>query len=307
VASIVPKTALPEEVLAAALRSLQEGAVVALATVVERHGSAPSTPGQKLALVSRRSPNGDASLEALGTVGGGAVEHAVLAAMHEAVCDPDARPKMSTFRLGPNLGMCCGGSTDILIEPMRPALAVLLVGAGHVGVSTAPILASLGFRVVLSDARDDAVAPERTADLGAKIVHADHDDPEVLAALGAPPDRSMIVVMTHDHQLDQQVIEWALGRGFAFVGGVGSRAKAARTAQRLAAKGFSESDIARVRMPVGVDIGARRPREIAVAIAGELIRARALEEGTIRRQTGDSTVDVREGLAAAPNARETAP
>jgi xanthine dehydrogenase accessory factor len=304
---LVPKTALPEEVLAAALKALGEGAVVALATVVERHGSAPSTPGQKLALLSRRAPDGGAALEAIGTVGGGAVEHAVLAAMHEAVTDPESKPRIATFRLGPNLGMCCGGSTDILIEPMRPAVAVLLVGAGHVGASTAPLLASLGFRVVLADARDDAIADERTRDLGAKIVHAEHDDPEVLEALGAPPERSMIVVMTHDHQLDQRVIEWAIGERFAFVGGVGSRAKAARTAQRLAAKGVAPEDVARVRMPVGVDIGARRPREIAVSIAAELVRVRALDEGTIRRAPAAEAAGAIDPLAAAAREREVAP
>jgi xanthine dehydrogenase accessory factor len=81
--------------------------------------------------------------------------------------------------------------------------------------------------------------------------------------------------MTHDHQLDQVVIEWALAAGFGFVGGVGSRAKAARTRARLEAKGVAAADIARVRMPVGVEIAARTPAEIGVAIAGELVAWRA--------------------------------
>ena len=75
----------------------------------------------------------------------------------------------------------------------------------------------------------------------------------------------------HDHQLDQAAIEWALARGFGFIGGVGSRAKAARTRARLEARSVPEPDIARVRMPIGVDIGARTPGEIAVSIAAELI------------------------------------
>jgi xanthine dehydrogenase accessory factor len=77
--------------------------------------------------------------------------------------------------------------------------------------------------------------------------------------------------MTHDHQLDQEAIAWALGRGFAFVGGVGSRAKAERTRQRLMVRGVSEVDRLRLRMPLGVDIGARTPDEIAIAIAAELV------------------------------------
>jgi xanthine dehydrogenase accessory factor len=85
------------------------------------------------------------------------------------------------------------------------------------------------------------------------------------------PENGICLVMTHDHQLDQAALEWAVKRGFAFVGGVGSRAKAERTRQRLEAKGFPEADRQRIRMPLGVDIGARSPEEIAIAIAAELI------------------------------------
>ncbi len=77
--------------------------------------------------------------------------------------------------------------------------------------------------------------------------------------------------MTHDHALDQRAIEWALKRGFAYVGGVGSRAKAKRTRDRLKAKGFEDADVERVRMPIGVHVGARLPSEIAVAIAAEMV------------------------------------
>jgi xanthine dehydrogenase accessory factor len=80
--------------------------------------------------------------------------------------------------------------------------------------------------------------------------------------------------MTHDHALDQQAIEWALRRGFAFVGGIGSRAKAKRTRDRLEAKGFAEADRTRMRMPLGLGIGARMPDEIAVSIAAEMVEWR---------------------------------
>lgn len=278
-----PRGAPPEEALREALEALAGGRPVVLATVIARHGSAPSTPGQKLALVATA-----AGPRAVGTVGGGAVEHAVLRAMMAALDAPEGQPRTETFRLGPSLGMCCGGSATILLEPLRPSIAVLVVGAGHVGTETAPLLARLGFRVTLVDAREEAAGEGRGAPLagespgGLHVVCAEHDDPEVLSGLGAPPERSFCVVMTHDHQLDQAVIEWAIGRRFAFVGGVGSRAKAARTRERLRAKGVAEEAIERVRMPVGLDIGARRPAEIAVAVAGELVRLRAEREGLAR-------------------------
>jgi xanthine dehydrogenase accessory factor len=287
-APILPRTAPPHEVLRAALAALDQGRRVVLASVVARHGSTPSTPGQKLVLLDERT--------AAGTIGGGAVERVVLDGMRAVLADPEAAPRMETFRLGASLGMCCGGSVDILIEPLDPPLHVLVVGAGHVGAFTAPLLASLGFRVTLADARETAADPERLAAMpvpptalveAVRVVHADHDDPEVTSGLPAALGRAAALAMTHDHQLDQAVIEWALGRGFGFVGGVGSRAKAARTRARLEAKGLGAADIARVRMPVGAEIGARTPAEIGVAIAAELVAWRAALAGTRGRVHAD--------------------
>src|SRR5262245_32974923 len=109
-APILPRTAPPHEVLRAALAALDAGRRVVMASVVARHGSAPSTPGQKLVLFEDRT--------AIGTIGGGAVERVVLDAMVQAIGDPAAVPCLSTFRLAAALGMCCGGSVEILIEPM---------------------------------------------------------------------------------------------------------------------------------------------------------------------------------------------
>ncbi|MBI4957384.1 MAG: XdhC family protein [Myxococcales bacterium] len=278
----IPRTAGACEVLHASLAAVERGAVVVLATVVARHGSTPSTPGQKLCLVRAAAGGVGGALEATGTVGGGAIELRVLERMVAALDAPPTAggTRVERFDLGASLGMCCGGSVEILFERLEPALAVLVVGAGHIGVALAPLLAELGFRVVLSDARDGAVerlgGPGRLTALG-----CDHDDPEVLAAVGAPA-AAAVVVVTHDHQLDQAAIEWALGQGFALVGGVGSRAKAARTRDRLEARGVGAAERARVRMPFGVEIGARTPLEIAVAVAGELVAWRAARLGTSR-------------------------
>lgn len=309
----LPKTAQPHEVLRAALDALDAGSRVVIATVLARHGSAPSTPGQKLVLVrgGLARPAAAESDVAVGTVGGGAVEKAVLAAMAAALAGAAPAPRVETFRLGPELGMCCGGSVEILIEPVVPPVPIVLVGAGHVGVFTAPLLASLGFRVTLADARAEAADLSRlpasarasvgeaslaapggagaapvaavAPGAGVRLLHAEHDEPEVVQ--GLPEDLAGVafLVMTHDHQLDQAAIEWAIRRGFGYVGGVGSRAKAARTRARLEAKGFALADVARVRMPVGVDVGARTPAEIGVAIAAELVAWRAALERTGRR------------------------
>ncbi|XXX73670.1 XdhC family protein [Sorangium sp. So ce134] len=313
---VIPRTALPHDVLRAALGALEAGRRVVLASVVARHGSAPSTPGQKLCLFE--------DLTAIGTIGGGAVERAALGIMGRALDELATTPRLETFRLGPSLGMCCGGSVDVLIEPMLPAVHVLVIGAGHVGAFAAPLLASLGFRVTLCDARAAAADPARvvpSAPLAGvspphdgaqqgpmpalaeqvRLVLADHDDPEVTAGLPRDLGEAAALVMTHDHGLDQAAIAWALGRGFGYVGGVGSRAKAARTRARLEAKGVPEGDVARVRMPVGLDIGARSPAEISVALAAELI---AWRSGRQRARWSSASSASSASLAAAAPAGE---
>ena len=272
VALPLPKTAAPEEVLAAALARLQTGGRVAMATVLKRKGSAPSTPGQKLALL--------AADEAIGTVGGGAVEKRVLEAMLGVISGDAREPQVLHYDLGVKLGMCCGGSVEILVEVLQPAVCVVIVGAGHVGGALAPLLANLGFRVTVCDARDDVAA--RFESSSGMFLHTEHDDPDVRRAAG-DPSCAAALVMTHDHQLDQAAIEWALRERFAFVGGVGSLAKAHRTRARLEAKGFSAEDVERMRMPLGIEISARLPSEIAVAIAGELVKWRAQLLHTDRR------------------------
>ncbi len=287
----IPTTALPQEVLRAALDALDHGRRVVLASVVTRRGSTPSSPGQKLVLLDDRT--------ALGTIGGGAIERVALTTMRDVLADPERGPTMETFRLGPSLGMCCGGSVDILIEPLVPEAHALIVGAGHVGIFLAPLLASLGYLVTVCDSREEAADPARLpAGRPLRLLHADPDDPEVLQGFPDARDRCVALVMTHDHQLDQAAIEWALARGFGFVGGVGSRAKAARTRARLEAKGQPEAEIARVRMPIGADIGARSPAEISVAIAAELIAWRATSRRGQDGPAGDPASSSRETTEA---------
>ncbi len=252
----VPSAADALRVLEIAVDRARRGVPGALATVLARHGSAPGTPGQKLYLAR------DATC--VGTVGGGAVEREVLAALGAMLGEPRTRHQVRTFNLGAELGMCCGGSVEILLEPVEARVPCLIVGGGHVATACAPMLAKLGFDVTVSDARE-AWGQEGRIE-GVTCIAGDYDE-----AGAALPGHAAVLVMTHDHALDQDVIEWALRRGFAYVGGVGSRAKAQRTRDRLEAKGFAPEDRARVRMPIGVDIGARLPDEIAVAICAEMV------------------------------------
>lgn len=254
----VPSPGDASAVLAMASTAIARGVSGAMATVLERHGSAPGTPGQKLFVGEDGT--------CVGTVGGGAVERKVLEALIAMTTDGAATAKheVRTFKLNAELGMCCGGRIVVVIEPMVGLVPALIVGAGHVATALGPLLARVGFSVTIADERE-AWAEEGRIE-GVRCVAGDFDE------VGREVDaRGACLVMTHDHALDQRAIEWALRRGFAYVGGVGSRAKAERTRQRLEAKGFGDGDRARIRMPIGADIGARTPDEIAVAIAAELI------------------------------------
>lgn len=246
-------------VLACAARCVDAGVPAVIATVLVRRGSSPATPGQKLVLT------GDG--ECVGTVGGGALERAVLLAMRESLARAargEGEPVTRSYNLGPSLGMCCGGGVDVLVEPLVTAIPVGVVGAGHVAMAVVPLLQRCGFAVTVVDARDVYAEPSRMP--GARVLRGDHTSltPWVSA-------RGAVLVMTHDHALDQDALEWALTARYAFVGCVGSRAKCLRTRARLEAKGYPEADRARVRMPLGVPIGARSPDEIAVSVVAELI------------------------------------
>lgn len=248
-------TLMDPQLLRIMAERLEAGEDVVVITVVDRQGSAPATPGQKLLLTS--------SGATFGTVGGGNLEHQALDRAR-SLLGTHAKPLVWTAKLGPDLGMCCGGSADLLIESHTAAKRAWLVGGGHVAHALAPLLRSLGYRVTVTDARADWAHPERFP--GCEVLELDADEVPF-----SPNERDVALVMTHDHRLDELALAAALPLPFAFVGGVGSRAKAARIRARLAQRGMSQPHLERLRMPVGLDIGARLPAEIAVAIAGELV------------------------------------
>lgn len=226
-----------------------------LITVVDRQGSAPATPGQKLFVTSSDHQDG--------TVGGGQLELEALAKARELL-GQEAAPVSWSVRLGPDLGMCCGGSAQMLFESFPAMRQAWLVGGGHVAQSLAPHLRVLGFAVHVTDARPEWVTSERFPGCRVEVSEAD-EVPFV------PRHRDVALIMTHDHRLDETAIATALPLPFGFVGGVGSRAKAARIKARQAARGCDPLLLARLHMPVGLAIGARLPAEIAVSIAAALV------------------------------------
>jgi xanthine dehydrogenase accessory factor len=243
---------------------LSHGERGALATVVRAAGSTPQEPGARLLLYEDG--------RTLGTVGGGRIEQVVLEALELALRDADGRPRTVAWDLGRDLGMCCGGRMEVFIEPLDGSARLIVFGAGHVACATARVAQRIGFRLVIVDEREELNSEERFPDCNRLLTAPD----EALRELEPRPTDWMLV-MTHDHRLDEEALAEALAGPHRYIGMIGSRRKVLRIIERIEAR-RGPSSLERVFAPVGLDLGALGPEEIAVAIAAELV---ALRHGRI--------------------------
>jgi xanthine dehydrogenase accessory factor len=161
------------------------------------------------------------------------------------------------------------GRTAVIERVDPPALAVVC-GAGHVGTEVAPLLARLGFRVVVVDDREEFASPARFPDARVEV----RPFAGALAAVGVD-ERAYVVVVTRGHVHDMDVLLQALGLGARYIGVMASRSKRARMQAALRDAGFGDEAIGRVRSPIGLSIGAETPAELAVSIAAEIVQVRA--------------------------------
>lgn len=237
---------------------LSRGERAALATVIRTHGSTPQRSGARLLLRSDGST--------VGTVGGGAFELVVLDALRECLRDGEAR--VIERDLLRELGMCCGGRMEVFVEPIAEEPRLVLFGAGHVAKPTASLARSVGFRVTVVDDRDELNTPERFP--GCTLVLGEPS--ETIAEL-AIADSDFVLVMTHDHRLDEEAIERCLRLPHRYLGMIGSVRKVVRVFERIAARSELPS-LERVFAPIGIDIGAVTPEEIAVSVIAELVAIR---------------------------------
>ena len=244
------------EALLELLASRQRGA---LATVVRTSGSTPQRPGARLLLREDGST--------LGTVGGGAIEHAVLESMQLAL--RSGEPELLLRDLAHDLGMCCGGRMEIFVEPILPAPRLWLLGAGHVAKPTATLARSVGFEVHVIDEREELNTLERFPEC--RLVLGDPGDELRKVSLD---DADWVLIMTHDHQLDEAALLAVAGKNPRYVGLVGSKRKVLRLVERVREKRAGDFSLQRVFAPVGLDIGAVSPEEIAVSIVAELVALR---------------------------------
>ena len=232
----------------------------ALVTVVETHGSTPRKPGARMLVL----PDGEIE----GSIGGGAVERAVIAAAIEIIATEV--PRLVQFKLTTQLAMCCGGQMTFFVEPIVSNPTLIVFGCGHVGSAIIYAAAALGFDIVAVDDLEENANPDRLPHAGRIVTSYEPSD------LGDLPFGSdtYVVIATRDHGIDQKLLETCAPRESRYLGVIGSARKARMQRERLAAKDFAAAAIERIHCPIGLDIGAQTPEEIAVSVCAELVAIR---------------------------------
>jgi xanthine dehydrogenase accessory factor len=317
-----------DQIPEAALRWLEAGKPVALATVVETWGSAPRPKGAQLAIT--------AEAEMAGSVSGGCVEGAVVAEAHDAL--DDGQPRLLDYGVSDDeafaVGLACGGRIRVLVEPVgvgqgptadlladlvatraartpavyavhpgdwqrrllagpgdplwpaaaaalvadqsgfaddwflgvhNPPLRMAVVGAVHIAQALVPMARRAGYDLAVVDPREAFASEARFPD-----TMISHDWPdEALSDFGLDT-RTAVVTLTHDPKIDDPAIMSALRAPVFYLGCLGSTRTHAKRVERLRAAGFSDAEIARIHAPIGADIGAKSPAEIAIAILAQI-------------------------------------
>jgi xanthine dehydrogenase accessory factor len=253
------------EVFAALGDALKNGEEVALVTIVSANGSTPQRVGAKMLVY--------ADGRIVGTIGGGCYENEALWKARESL--KTRKPVTVRYELADDFaaesGLICGGQMEVFIEPIEPSPTVYIFGAGHVGQFVARVAHDAGFRVHVIDDRGKFANRERFPEASEIIV----DDIPTWLANNPLPSSAYAVVVTRGHRHDLDALRALAPRSLRYLGLIGSRAKVKRIYDVLVDDGtVNVEQLETVHAPIGLDIGAVTPQEIAVAIVAELIAVR---------------------------------
>ena len=236
----------------------------ALATIVQVNGSIPSYESAKL-LVRE-----DGSMT--GTIGGGCVEAEVWNAAREVI--ESEQPRHLTFSLGQDAaydnGLICGGQLNVFVEPILPQPRAFIFGAGHISKSLSKVATLAGFATVVVDDREAFANRDRFPE--ADEVHAGEYE-EIFPQL-AVNSTSYLIIVTRGHRDDMRVLKWALTTQSRYISMIGSKRKVLGVMKELEKEGIPREAFDRIFAPMGLDIGAISPEEIAVSVVAEMIALR---------------------------------
>jgi xanthine dehydrogenase accessory factor len=248
------------------------GQKCALATIVQVNGSIPSFESAKM-LVRE-----DGSIA--GTIGGGCVEAEVWNAAREVM--ETEKPQSLNFNLGQDAaydnGLICGGQLSVFIEPVIPNPRAFIFGAGHVSKSISKVANIAGFGTVVIDNREQFASRERFPE--AEEIFAEEYE-EVFPKLNINSS-SYLIIVTRGHRDDMRVLRWAVGTEPRYIAMIGSKRKTIAVVKELEKEGIARQAFDRVFAPMGLDIGAITPEEIAVSVVAEMVAVRRQPAGTWR-------------------------
>ena len=251
-------------VFEALLDAQRRGEPVALATIISVDGSVPRHTGSKMLV------RADGSI--VGTVGGGTLESMVIQEALAALQDGKLRqPSYTLNDLAAGDPGICGGTVQLLIEPVGIAPTVLVVGVGHVGKALAELAKWMGYRVIVSDDREEFCNPEYLPGMADYIVCA----PDDISARVDIAAQTYVAALTRGLPVDVRLIPALLTTDAPYIGLIGSRRRWALTVRALRdEQGLSDEDLARVHAPIGLELQAETPQEIAVSIMAEITMLR---------------------------------
>ncbi|MBI5361923.1 MAG: xanthine dehydrogenase accessory protein XdhC [Planctomycetes bacterium] len=238
-----------------------DGRPCALVVVTGVEGSGPRESGARMIVA-------DGEL-VWGTIGGGRLELQAIEHAGELLKLKRALAETVAYPLSEKVGQCCGGEVTLFFETFPWSRRKIVVfGAGHVAQAIAGLHAYLQTDLVLIDSRDEpGIRPELPKQRSWQLLCVDHPEEE----LDALADDALVLVMTHDHALDLEIVAKAVKRDFAYVGLIGSDRKWERFQKRLAQRGFTAAQIAKVTCPIGVSKHSKEPTAIAISTAAELL------------------------------------
>jgi len=242
----------------------RSGEKCAVATIVEVAGSIPSFQSAKMLIRQ------DGTM--VGTIGGGCTEAEVWQAARDVI--DTEKPRMLQFNLGQEAaydnGLICGGQLNVYVEPVLPVPKALIFGAGHISKSLSKVATLAGFATTVIDNRDSYANRERFPE-ASEVIAAEYE--EVFPALSCN-DATYAIIVTRGHKDDMRVLRWAAEQPLRYIGMIGSKRKTLEVAKQLHKEGVALDKLSRVHAPMGLDIGAVTPEEIAVAVVAEMIRRR---------------------------------
>ena len=248
--------------------SFKRGERIAIATVVKTAGAAPCGVGSKMLVRADGATSGSFA----GPKTDGKVTQEALQAIR------DGRSYLTHIHLDADQGEAvgsCGATLEVFFEVLRPEPRLIIAGAGYVAQALARLASALDFRIVVVDDRRDLADPIVFDD---KVQLTFGDIPQTIHEL-EPDESSWIVIVTRGHHLDKDALQAALETNATYIGMIGSPSKVKRIFKDLLKEGISRERLEQVHAPIGLDLGAETPDEIALSIAAEMVMIRKKASG----------------------------